>query len=111
MDWQLNDASYFMSVWQVMLAVKKIHIFQLQLAKCHQGQLDIQTDCDVSSSLLSNDIEWLASQLSIPEECDLTPINSDLVYILLLVVLVGLLDGSRSVLTAILYLCTDILIQ
>ena len=50
------------------------------MAKCHQAQLDIQTDCDVSSSLLSNDIEWLASQLSIPEECDLTAINSDLVY-------------------------------
>ena len=58
---QLNGASYFMSVRQVMLAEKKTRILnQLQLAKCH---LDIQTDCDVSSSLLSNDIEWLASQL------------------------------------------------
>ena len=75
---QLNDASYFMSVRQVMLAEKKIRILnQLQLAKCHQAQLDIQTDCDVSSSLLSDDIEWLASQLSIPEQCDLTAINSD----------------------------------
>ena len=78
---QLNGASYFMSVRQVMLAEKKIRILnQMQLAKCHQAQLDIQRDCDVSSSLLSNDIEWLASQLSIPEECDLTGINSDLVY-------------------------------
>ena len=52
----------------------------MQLAKCHQAQLEIQTDCDVRSSLLSNNIEWLASQLSITEECDLTAINSDLVY-------------------------------
>ena len=64
-----------------MLAEKKIRIInQLQLTECHQAQLDIQTNCDVSSSLLSNDIEWLASQLSIPEECDLTAISSDLVY-------------------------------
>ena len=78
---QLNGASCFMSVRQIMLTEKKISILnQLQLAKCHQAQLDIQTDCNASSSLLSNDIERLASKLSIPEECDLTAINSDLVY-------------------------------
>lgn len=76
---QLNGASFFMSVRQVLLAEKKLRVLNLMELQCLQIANEFD-DVDTVFDAAVDDVLWLSSFLTIPEQCNLDDTDSNLVY-------------------------------
>lgn len=81
---QLNGASYFVSIRQVLLAEKKLRVLNLlQQRMLNDAANDILSDVDIAigkQSVERSDVEWLANSLEFPEDCSMDQSEESLIY-------------------------------
>ena len=77
---QLNGASFFMSVRQVLLAEKKVRVLNLMQLQCLKfANENVCIDNSLIETVLE-DVNWLSTFLEIPDQCNLNETDSNLVY-------------------------------